>query len=180
VLADHPIFVVFLVAVLAPLIAQTRLGSRMPVVVFEVVLGIIIGPQVLQLVADHGFLAFMREVGMVAVMFMAGMEIDFARIRGRPLALGATGWLASIAVSAAALAVLHPLLGLALPPTLVIALATTGMGTLLPILRDGGLLARRRSAPCCWPPAPSARLARSSPPRWCSRAGSAAGRSSRC
>jgi Kef-type K+ transport system membrane component KefB len=140
-LADHPIFVVFLVAVLAPLVAQTRLGSRMPVVVFEVVLGIVIGPQVLKLVADHGFLAFMREVGMVAVMFMAGMEIDFARIRGRPLALGVTGWLASIALSAAALAVLHPLLGLALPPTLIIALATTGLGTLLPILRDGGLLA---------------------------------------
>jgi Kef-type K+ transport system membrane component KefB len=140
-LADHPIFVVFLVAVAAPLLAQTRLGSRLPVVVFEVVLGIVIGPQVLQLVADHGFLAFMREVGMVAVMFMAGMEIDFARIRGRPLALGTTGWLASLAVGTAALLVLQPLLGLSLPAMLVIALATTGLGTLLPILRDGGLLA---------------------------------------
>jgi Kef-type K+ transport system membrane component KefB len=140
-LAEHPIFVVFIVAVAAPLIAQTRLGSRLPVVVFEVVLGIVIGPQVLQLVADHGFLAFMREVGMVAVMFMAGMEIDFARIRGRPLALGATGWLASLVVGAAALLVLQPLLGLSLPAMLVIALVTTGLGTLLPILRDGGQLA---------------------------------------
>jgi Kef-type K+ transport system membrane component KefB len=139
-LTEHPIFVVFLVAVAAPLLAQTRLGSRLPVVVFEVVLGIVIGPQVLKLVADHGFLTFMREVGMVAVMFMAGMEIDFARIRGRPLALGAMGWLASLAVAAAALVVLQPLLGLSLPAILVIALVTTGLGTLLPILRDGGLL----------------------------------------
>lgn len=139
-LADHPIFVVFLVAVAAPLLAQTRPGGRVPVVVFEVVLGIVIGPQVLQLVADQGFLAFMREVGMVAVMFMAGMEIDFARIRGRPLALGAAGWLASVAVAAAALLLLQPT-GLALPAMLVIALATTGLGTLLPMLRDGGLLA---------------------------------------
>ena len=59
-LADHPIFVVFLVAVLAPLVAQTRLGSRMPVVVFEVVLGMVIGPQGLGLVADHRFCAFIR------------------------------------------------------------------------------------------------------------------------
>jgi Kef-type K+ transport system membrane component KefB len=140
-LSDHPIFVVFLVAVAAPLIAQTRLGSRLPVVVFEVLLGIVIGPQVLNLVADQGFLAFMREVGMVAVMFMAGMEIDFARIRGRPLALGTTGWLASLAIGGAALLLLQPLLGLSLPIMLVIALATTGLGTLLPILRDGGLLA---------------------------------------
>jgi Kef-type K+ transport system membrane component KefB len=140
-LAEHPIFVVFLVAVAAPLLAQTRLGSRLPVVVFEVVLGIVIGPHVLKVVADQGFLSFMREVGMVAVMFMAGMEIDFARIRGRPLALGTTGWLASLAVGAVALVVLQPLLGLSLPAMLVIALATTGLGTLLPILRDGGLLA---------------------------------------
>jgi Kef-type K+ transport system membrane component KefB len=140
-LAEHPIFVVFLVAVAAPLLAQTRLGSRLPVVVFEVVLGIVIGPQVLKLVADQGFPAFMREVGMVAVMFMAGMEIDFARIRGRPLALGAMGWLSSLAVAAAALIVLQPLMGLSLPAMLVIALVTTGLGTLLPILRDGGLLA---------------------------------------
>ncbi|HPE02257.1 MAG TPA: cation:proton antiporter [Burkholderiaceae bacterium] len=140
-LSGYPIFVVLLAAVAAPLIAQTRLGSRLPVVVFEVVLGILIGPQVLKLVADQGFLAAMREVGMVAVMFMAGMEIDFARIRGRPLALGAAGWLASLAVGAAAVLVLQPLLGLSLPGMLIIALVTTGLGTLLPILRDGGLLA---------------------------------------
>jgi Kef-type K+ transport system membrane component KefB len=138
-LSDHPIFVVFLVAVAAPLIAQTRLGGRLPVVIFEVVLGIVIGPQVLKLVDDHGFLTFMREVGMVAVMFMAGMEIDFARIRGRPLTLGVMGWLASLAIGLAVLLALQPLLSL--PAMLVIALVTTGLGTLLPILRDGGLLA---------------------------------------
>lgn len=140
-LADHPIFFVFLVAVAAPLLAQTRLGGRVPVVVFEVVLGIVIGPRVLDLVADRGFLVTMREAGMVAVMFMAGMEIDFARISGRPLALGAAGWMASLAVGAVALVVLQPMLGLALPAMLVIALVTTGLGTLLPILRDAGLLA---------------------------------------
>ena len=139
--AEHPILVVFLAAVAAPLIAQTRLGSRLPVVVFEVVLGILIGPQVLNLVVDHGFIAFMHGVGMVAVMFMAGMEIDFARIRGRPLTLGAGGWLASLAIGAFSLVLLQPILGLSLPAMLVIALATTGLGTLLPILRDGGLLA---------------------------------------
>jgi Kef-type K+ transport system membrane component KefB len=140
-LAEHPIFVVFLAAVAAPLIAQTRLGSRLPVVVFEVVLGIVIGPQVLNLVVDHGFLTFMHDVGMVAVMFMAGMEIDFARIRGRPLTLAAAGWLASVAIAAVALVLLHPILGIELPAMLVIALTTTGLGTLLPILRDGGILA---------------------------------------
>jgi len=140
-LAEHPILVVFLAAVAAPLIAQTRLGSRLPVVVFEVVLGIAIGPHLMNLVAAHGFLTFMHDVGMVAVMFMAGMEIDFERIRGRPLTLAAAGWLASAAIAAAALVLLRPILGIELPAMLVIALTTTGLGTLLPILRDGGMLA---------------------------------------
>jgi hypothetical protein len=43
-LNEHPIFVIFVVAVVAPLLAQTRAGSYVPVVVFEVLFGILIGP----------------------------------------------------------------------------------------------------------------------------------------
>ena len=82
-LSHHPIFVIFVVAVAAPLLAQTRLGSRVPVVVIEVLLGVIIGPHVLQLIENDTFLATMRSVGMVAVMFMAGMEIGRASCRER-------------------------------------------------------------------------------------------------
>ena len=139
-LSGHPIFVVFLAAVAAPLIAQTRLGTRVPVVVFEVLLGILLGPHMLHLVDTDRFVTFMHDVGMVAVMFMAGMEIDFERIRGRPLVLGATGWLVSLLVGAVALVAMRAIFGMTTPYMVIIALATTGLGTLLPILRDGGLL----------------------------------------
>ena len=142
-LSEHPILVVFLAAVAAPLIAQTRAGAHVPVVVFEVVLGMLLGPHVLGLVGNDGFVRFMHDVGMVAVMFMAGMEMDFGLIRGRPLALASTGWVASVLIAALALVLIHPLFGIATPPMLVIALTTTGLGTLLPILRDGGLLGSR-------------------------------------
>ena len=142
-LSEHPILVVFLAAVAAPLIAQTRAGAHVPVVVFEVVLGMLLGPHVLCLVGNDGFVRFMHDVGMVAVMFMAGMEMDFGLIRGRPLALASTGWVASVLIAALALVLIHPLFGIATPPMLVIALTTTGLGTLLPILRDGGLLGSR-------------------------------------
>ena len=144
--SEHPILVVFLAAVAAPLIAQTRLGGRVPVVVFEVVLGIVLGPHLLGLAAEDRFVSFMHDVGMVAVMFMAGMEIDFQRIRGRPLKLAAAGWGVSIALAGLVLALMHPLLGISTPAMLVIALTTTGLGTLLPILRDGGLLGSRFGA----------------------------------
>lgn len=139
-LREHPIFVVFLVAVLAPLIAQTRVGGRVPVVVFEVVLGIAIGPHVLGMVAYDRFLSFMHDVGMVAVLFMAGMETDFAQIRGRPLALACAGWGLTLGIATAAIAVVNLVGGRIAPMMTVIALSTTGLGTLLPILRDGGQL----------------------------------------
>jgi hypothetical protein len=50
VLTNHPIFVVIAVAVVAPLLAEIPIGVRVPTVVLEVVLGILIGPHVLGLV----------------------------------------------------------------------------------------------------------------------------------
>jgi Kef-type K+ transport system membrane component KefB len=139
-LSHHPIFVIFVVAVAAPLLAQTRLGSRVPVVVIEVLLGVIIGPHVLQLIEDDTFLATMRSVGMVAVMFMAGMEIDFNRIKGNPLSLAVRGWFSSVVLAGLVVAVLHGIPDVQAPMMVVIALTTTGLGTLLPILRDSGQL----------------------------------------
>jgi Kef-type K+ transport system membrane component KefB len=139
-LSHHPIFVIFVVAVAAPLLAQTRLGSRVPVVVIEVLLGVIIGPHVLQLIEDDTFLATMRSVGMVAVMFMAGMEIDFNRIKGNPLSLAVRGWFSSVVLAGLVVAVLHVIPDVQAPMMVVIALTTTGLGTLLPILRDSGQL----------------------------------------
>ncbi|MBL8418424.1 MAG: cation:proton antiporter [Dechloromonas sp.] len=139
-LSHHPIFVIFVVAVTAPLLAQTRLGSRVPVVVIEVLLGVLIGPHVLQLIENDAFLATMRSVGMVAVMFMAGMEIDFNRIKGKPLSLAASGWLSSVVLAVLVVGVLHVIPDVQAPMMVVIALTTTGLGTLLPILRDSGQL----------------------------------------
>jgi Kef-type K+ transport system membrane component KefB len=139
-LNQHPIFVIFVMAVAAPLLAQTRLGSRVPVVVIEVLLGVLIGPHVLQLIENDSFLATMRSVGMVAVMFMAGMEIDFNRIQGNPLSLAVRGWLSSVVLAGLVVGALHVIPDVQAPMMVVIALTTTGLGTLLPILRDSGQL----------------------------------------
>ena len=139
-LGQHPIFVIFVIAVAAPLLAQTRLGSRVPVVVIEVLLGVLIGPHVLQLIDNNDFLATMRSIGMAAVMFMAGMEIDFNRIQGKPLSFAVRGWISSVVLAGVVVAVLHVIPDVQAPMMVVIALTTTGLGTLLPILRDSGQL----------------------------------------
>jgi Kef-type K+ transport system membrane component KefB len=111
-----------------------------PVVAVEIVLGILIGPEVLGLAKPDEFLDFFASLGLGMLFFFAGYEIDFERIRGSPLRLAALGWVLSLAL-AYALGGLFALAGVVL--SLVFtgsAMATTAIGTLIPILRDAGEL----------------------------------------
>jgi Kef-type K+ transport system membrane component KefB len=88
------------VAALAALIGGLA-GRRVlvPVVAVEIVLGILIGPEVLGLAKPDEFLDFFASLGLGMLFFFAGYEIDLERIRGRPLRLGALGWLLSLALA---------------------------------------------------------------------------------
>ena len=111
-----------------------------PVVVVELVLGIAIGPQVADLAQVDPTTEFLSNLGLGMLFFFAGYEIDFERIRGRPLTLAAMGWGLSLALAygiggilaAAGVVVSYLFTGS--------AMATTAIGTLIPILRDAGEL----------------------------------------
>jgi Kef-type K+ transport system membrane component KefB len=135
----------FLAIVTVALIAAT-LGTlisarvALPVVVLELVLGIIIGPQVLDLAEPDDFIEFFSSLGLGMLFFFAGYEIEFARIRGRPLLLGCIGWVISLGLAYALAGVLHAT-GLVVSSIFVgTAMATTAIGTLIPILTDAGEL----------------------------------------
>ena len=70
-----------------------------PVVVIELLLGIVIGPQVLDLAQSDDFTAFFGNLGLGLLFFFAGYEIDFGKVRGRPLGLAVAGWLMSLAIA---------------------------------------------------------------------------------
>jgi Kef-type K+ transport system membrane component KefB len=133
------LLIISCVAVVAPLIAELPLRRRLPAVVVEIGLGIAIGPQGMGLTSATGALGFLGVLGMAFLFFLAGFEIDFARIRGRPSRLAALGWITSLGVAASIAIVLH-VTGVLRATTLVtIALCTTSLGILLPIIRDSGL-----------------------------------------
>jgi len=127
-------------AVLAPLLAEIPVRLKMPVVVLEVVLGILIGPHVLNLVQFDGFVVTMFAIGMAATLLMAGMELDFAEIRGRPLMLAAGGWIASVLMGITAVGLLHVIPQVRAPLMVTLAMCTTGLGVLIPIYRDSDQL----------------------------------------
>jgi Kef-type K+ transport system membrane component KefB len=137
------LLVVAAVAVLAPIVADYVPRVRLPVVVLELLLGIIVGPQVLGFASTGGIVDTLSTFGLAFLFFLAGLEIDFHRVRGRPLELAGVGWLVSAAVGFGIAAILQA--EGAVVSTLVIGLClvTTSLGTLMPILKDGGLVDTR-------------------------------------
>jgi Kef-type K+ transport system membrane component KefB len=134
-------FAIVLVAALAAItVAIVPRPFAPPVVVVELVLGILIGPEVLDIAHTDDFIEFFSNLGLGMLFFFAGYEIDFERIRGRPLELGALGWLFSVALAygiGGALAAAGVIVSFLYTGS---AMATTAIGTLIPILRDNGEL----------------------------------------
>jgi Kef-type K+ transport system membrane component KefB len=115
-------------------------GLFVPVVVVELVLGVVIGPQALGLAHVDSFTEFFAGLGLGMLFFFAGYEIDLARIRGQPLRLAVIGWAMSLALAyslGGALAAVGVVVSLVYVGS---ALATTAIGTLIPVLSDTGEL----------------------------------------
>ena len=114
-----------------------------PVVVLELLLGILIGPDILGIAEPDQFIIFFSNLGLGMLFFFAGYEIDFDRIRGTPLKLAMIGWLISL-VLAYSIGGLLALAGVVLSLLFTgSAMATTAIGTLIPILDDAGELKSR-------------------------------------
>jgi Kef-type K+ transport system membrane component KefB len=140
-ISSHPVLIVMAIAVTASLLAEIRFASvRVPVVVWEMVFGIVLGPQLLGLVRADRLLDWLGSVGLAALFFMAGMELELQKIKGRPLSLAVRGWTISLLLGFLASALLHVLPCVHAPMMVAVAMTTTALGTLMLILRDSGRL----------------------------------------
>jgi Kef-type K+ transport system membrane component KefB len=134
-------FVIVVVAALAAVtVAIVPRRFAPPVVVVELLMGILVGPEVLDIAGTDSFIEFFSNLGLGMLFFFAGYEIDFERIKGTPLKLGAWGWLLSVALA-------YGIGGILAAAGIILsflytgsAMATTAIGTLIPILRDNGEL----------------------------------------
>lgn len=131
------------IAVGAPVLADALRRFRIASVVLELLAGIVIGPQLLGLVEVTPTIESLSALGLAFLMFLAGYEIEFDRIRGKRLQLAVGGWGLSLVVGLG--------VGLALQTerraisglVIGLALTTTALSTLLPMWRDSGLLHTR-------------------------------------
>jgi Kef-type K+ transport system membrane component KefB len=134
------LLIVVAVAFAAPFLLGLFPGLRMPSVVFEIVAGIVIGPSVLGWVQIDDTISVLALMGLAILLFLAGLEIDFDRLRGRLLQLALLGWAISFGI-AAVVAFALKTAGLVETPLLVaIILCATSLGVIVPVLKDVGEL----------------------------------------
>jgi Kef-type K+ transport system membrane component KefB len=137
-LAFTNLLIVAAVGFAAPLLLGFAPAIRVPSVVLEIVAGIVVGPALLGWVSVDAPVRVFSTFGLAFLLFLAGLEIDFSRLRGRVLrvALGAFGVSLAIAL----------VVGLGLkagglvqqPLFAAIVLSATSLGVLVPVLKDAG------------------------------------------
>jgi Kef-type K+ transport system membrane component KefB len=130
------LLIVVAVGLLAPLALGFFPRFRLPAIVLEIVLGIMIGPSGLGWVKPDLPVSILALVGLAFLLFLSGLEIDVQRLRGRILKLTALGFVVSFAIAI--------VVGLALnaggfvksPLFVAIVLVATSLGVIVPVLKD--------------------------------------------
>ncbi len=130
--------IVAAVAFLVPLTLGLFPRVRVPSVVVEIAMGIVIGPFGLGWVSMDPPIRVLSIIGMAALLFLSGMEIEYERLRGRTLSLSLLGFAASLALGIAIAFGLQAASLIYTPLFVAFILAATAVGLVIPILKDAG------------------------------------------
>jgi len=135
------LLIVSAAAFLAPFALGFFPSIQLPAVVLEIVLGIVVGPDGLGWASFDLPLQVLSVIGLAFLLFLAGLEIEFDRLRGRPLEIAALGFALSFVIAVIVGYALDAA-GLGDTPLLVaIILTATSLGVLVPLLKDTGEIA---------------------------------------
>ena len=132
------LLIVVAVAFAAPFLLGLAPGLRIPAVVLEIVAGIAIGPSGFGWVEVDDTIEVIATIGLGFLLFLGGLEVDFGRLRGPVLGVTLRGYAVSIGI-AVVVSLGLGVAGLVETPLLVaIALGSTSLGVLIPVLKDTG------------------------------------------
>lgn len=133
------LFILALVAAGVPLVVGL-LRLRVAEVVLLLGFGVIVGPQVLGLVTINETIDTFNELGLGLLFFLAGYELERESLQGRTGRLAIGGWVVSLALALVVAGLLDGADIISDYTGVAICLTSTALGTLLPVLRDRGLL----------------------------------------
>lgn len=137
------LILIMAIAVVAPLLAYgVARWAPVPLVLFEILLGIAVGPEALGWASHSQFIDTLSNPGLSMLIFLAGYEIEFSSVRGGTLRRATWAWAVSLALG---LGIAFALTGAQTGKSFAIgtALTSTALGIVLPVLRDSGDLQGR-------------------------------------
>jgi Kef-type K+ transport system membrane component KefB len=132
------LLVVAAIAVAAPLVVTLVPRLRVPSVVLEIVAGIAVGPSGFGWVKIDLPIQVLSLLGLAFLLFLAGLEIDLVRLRGRRLRLAGLGFVVTVALGVGAGLAFRAAGWVQSPLLLGIALSATSLGLVVPVLKDAG------------------------------------------
>jgi Kef-type K+ transport system membrane component KefB len=132
------LLIIVAVGFAAPLALGFAPAIRLPSVVVEIVAGIVVGPAVLGWVSVDEPVRVFATVGLAYLLFLAGLEVDFDRLRGRVLRVALTGFAVSLAIAIVVGLLLKAGGFVSQPLFVAIVLSATSLGVLVPVLKDAG------------------------------------------
>jgi Kef-type K+ transport system membrane component KefB len=137
-----PAFDNLLIVVAVTFVAPLTLGFfpsvKLPSVVLEILAGIVIGPSVLGIVHVDEAISVISVLGLAFLLFLAGLEIDFQRLRGQVLRVTMIAFVVSFGIALLVALVLKATGLIETPLLIAIILCATSLGVLIPVLKDAG------------------------------------------
>ena len=136
--------IISIVAAIVPLIANRIPNKLVPETVLLLIAGAVLGPYALNVVNTTDAVSLLSELGMAFLFLLAGYEIDPRNLTGRQGRSSVITWLVSFAIATIIVMVFTSAETGSIGATAAaIALTTTAIGTLMPILAERGLLGTR-------------------------------------
>src|SRR4051812_32852765 len=132
------LLIVVAIAFAAPFVLGLLPAVRLPSPVLEIIAGILVGPSVLGWAEVDQTVAVMATLGLAFLLFLAGLEIDFSKLRGRVLRLTSIGFAISLALALVVSLVLKAAGAVQTPLLVAIILSATSLGVIIPLLKDAG------------------------------------------
>lgn len=133
------LFAVAIVAGIAPIVTAVLPGPSIPQVVFLILGGILIGPEAFNW-ASPDQIAVLSQLGLGFLFLIAGYELEVTLFRQTPGRLALKGWFITAGLAITTVLVIQRSHVIDGDIEVTIALTTTALGTLLPILRENGTL----------------------------------------
>ncbi|WP_128896142.1 cation:proton antiporter family protein [Longirhabdus pacifica] len=137
------------VAFIVPIILHRFKLKMIPVVVAEIIAGLLLGKSGLDIIAEDEWLTLLSTFGLIYLMFLSGLEIDFksfsnkrnnSKVKVNPITLSIVIFIFILAISYG-LALLLMLVGVVTEPYLMtIIISTISLGVVVPVLKEKRLL----------------------------------------